>query len=174
MDTDTAVGPKSKKIVVGVDDSEHARSAALWAAGEADRQQLPLRIVLGADLDRLTRFASFETVEHIRTTGRSLLLETASTVKQRFPGLTVTDELSFKEPVAALHTSAGPQDTIVIGSRGRGGFRSLKLGSVSLGVAAGSVVPVIVVRHDIERPETPTGWYEPLERPRYAKPPCGC
>ena len=154
MDTDTPVGPKSKKIVVGIDDSQRARSAALWAADEADRHQLPLLVVLGADLDRLTRFASFETVEHIRSSGRSLLLETLSAVKQRFPDLTVAEELSFKEPVAALHTSAGPRDTIVIGSRGRGGFRSLKLGSVSLGVAAGSAVPVIVVRDETERPET--------------------
>ncbi|MFJ9411483.1 universal stress protein [Streptomyces sp. NPDC101393] len=154
MTSDTPDGPKSGKIVVGVDESEHARSAALWAAAEADRHGQPLRIVLGADLDRLMRFATYEAIDHLRETGRVLLLETTAVIQQRFPHLTMTREFSSKEPVSALHTSTGPGDTIVIGSRGRGGFRELMLGSVSLGVATGSAVPVIVVRGESERPET--------------------
>lgn len=154
MNTETPGGPELGRIVVGVDSSEHARSAALWAAAEADRRSQPLRIVYGADLDRLMRFASFETLEHIREAGRVLLVETATAVEERFPNLTVTRELSRKEPVSALLSAVGPQDTIVVGSRGHGGFGSLMLGSVGLGVAAGSAVPVIVVRGETERPQT--------------------
>ncbi|MER6611992.1 universal stress protein [Streptomyces xantholiticus] len=77
MNTGSVGGPELGTIVVGVDGSEHAKAAALWAAAEADRRGRPLRILYGADLDRLTRLASMETIEQIREAGRVLLLETA-------------------------------------------------------------------------------------------------
>ena len=77
---------RNSAVVVGADGSEHARFAALRAAAEADRRGRPLRIVYGADLDRLTRLASVEAIEQIREAGRVLLLETAVAVQERFPG----------------------------------------------------------------------------------------
>lgn len=154
MNTGTSGTPWPGTIVVGVDGSEGATSAALWAAAEAGRRDQGLRLVHGADLDRLMRFATFETTEHVLEAGRVLLASTAEAVTERFPRLTVTRELSPKEPAAALHLTAGPEDTIVVGSRGGGGLSSLRLGSVGLGVAAGSSLPVIVVRGETERPET--------------------
>jgi nucleotide-binding universal stress UspA family protein len=38
-------------VVVGVDGSEGSRAALRWAAQEAHRRQLPLRIVVAAGLD---------------------------------------------------------------------------------------------------------------------------
>ncbi|WP_327111152.1 universal stress protein [Streptomyces sp. NBC_01341] len=150
MRTATSHVARPAKVVVGIDGSEQGERAALWAAAQADAGRLPLCILYAADLDRVARFASFETVEGLREAGRELLLETEAAVLNRFPSLDVTRRLSRKRPVSALHDEAGPHDSIVVGSRGRGGFSALMLGSVSLGVTAGATVPVVVVRGNSE------------------------
>ncbi|MFJ8857994.1 universal stress protein [Streptomyces sp. NPDC102451] len=134
------------QVLVGIDGSAHATSAALWAAAQADASRQPLCVLYAGDIDRISRFASFETVESVRGKGHELLDETAAAVREHFPSLDITGRLSRREPVSALHEAAGPKDRIVVGSRGRGGFGALMLGSVGLGVAAGATVPVVVVR----------------------------
>ncbi|MFD6280644.1 universal stress protein [Streptomyces sp. NPDC060209] len=139
------------RTVVGLDGSEHAWAAALWGAAEAARLHRGLSLVHAADLDRLDRFASFETSEHVRDTGNALLTKSAEQIRQRFPDLDVTVKLSRRKPVPALHASVRPGGTIVVGSRGSGGFGPLLLGSVGLGVVIGSPAPVVVVRGELER-----------------------
>lgn len=46
----------------------------------------------------------------------------------------------------ALIQAAGPDDLIVVGSRGHGGFASLLLGSVSQQTAMHARCPVVIVR----------------------------
>ncbi|MDX3057085.1 universal stress protein [Streptomyces sp. NE06-03E] len=143
------------QIVVGIDGSDHARSAVSWAAAQADAARQQLCVLYAADLDRISRFASFETVESVKNKGHELLDETAAAVQERHPSLDITRSLSRKEPVSALHDAAGRRGRIVVGSRGRGGFGALLLGSVGLGVATGAAVPVVVVRG--ESPWSGTG-----------------
>ncbi|MGW4163431.1 universal stress protein [Streptomyces sp. NPDC004788] len=143
--------PELGTVVVGVDGSPAARTAVLWAAAEADRRGRPLRLVHAADTDRRALFyADGEAIQAVREAGRDLLIETADAVRERFPGLEVTRELSRQEPVAGLKAAGGNRGTIVVGSRGLGGFAALMLGSVGLGVAGHAEVPVIVVRPDGE------------------------
>ncbi|MFB7835148.1 universal stress protein [Streptomyces sp. NPDC056056] len=154
MTSETPVRPELGHVVVGVDGSPSARTAVLWAAAEANTSGRPLRLVHAADTDRRALFANAETIQAVREAGRDLLIETESAVHERFPELSVTRELSRKEPVAGLRAAAGRQGTIVVGNRGLGGFSALMLGSVGLGVAARAEVPVIVVRGDSDRPES--------------------
>ncbi|MFF0204282.1 universal stress protein [Streptomyces sp. NPDC005017] len=156
MTSDILARPGLGTVVVGVDASPTARTAALWAAAEADRRGSPLRLVHAADTDRRALFAAAETVDAVREAGRDLLLDTARAVQDRYPEVAVTRELSRQEPVAGLLAAAGRYGTLVVGPRGLGGFASLALGSVSLGVVSRAGVPVIVVRGDGDRPETGT------------------
>ncbi|MFF4262327.1 universal stress protein [Streptomyces virginiae] len=142
----TVSGSELGSVVVGVDGSEPARQAALWAAGEAERRGRPLHIVYGADTDGRALYASVETIERVRVAGRELLDDIAAAVKKQHPDLVATTEFGRGDPVASLHRAAGRRGTIVVGNRGLGGFNSLMLGSVGLKVAAGAKTPVIIVR----------------------------
>ncbi|WP_306324725.1 universal stress protein [Streptomyces venezuelae] len=154
MNSEILARPELGDVVVGVDGSPSARTAALWAAAEADRRGRSLRLVHAADTDRRAYWTDAETIQAVREAGRDLLTETESSVRRRFPDLVVTKELSRREPVSGLQNAAGDRGTIVVGSRGLGGFSALMLGSVGLGVAARAEVPVMVVRGSDERPET--------------------
>lgn len=141
-------------VVVGVDASPHARAAALWAAAEAELRGQPLGIVHAADIEGRSVLTSAETLQALWDTARDVLDETARAVRERFPDLVVTEELSRGDAVAGLRAAAGARGTIVVGSRGLGGFAALTLGSVGLGVAARTEVPVVVVRGETDRPAT--------------------
>ncbi|WP_406186732.1 universal stress protein [Streptomyces sp. NBC_01006] len=138
--------PDTSSVVVGVDGSRSARSAALWAAREAVRRDRPLHIVFGADTDGRALYLPAETIERVRVEGRELLDETAKAVSAEYPGLPVTTEFSRADAVNSLHRAGGLHGTIVVGNRGLGGFNSLMLGSVGLDTAAIASTPVIVVR----------------------------
>ncbi|MFJ3704484.1 MULTISPECIES: universal stress protein [unclassified Streptomyces] len=155
MPTRPSDATQDPRTVVGVDGSERATAAALWGAADAEAHRRSLLLVHAADLDRLDRFASFETSEHLRDAGNSVLTTAAEEIRKRFPGLEVGVKLSRRKPIPALHASVRPGSTIVVGSRGTGGFGPLLLGSTGLEVVIGSPAPVVVVRGEPERENAP-------------------
>ncbi|RSS79720.1 universal stress protein [Streptomyces sp. WAC06614] len=148
--------PDTSSVVVGVDGSKAARTAALWAAAEARRRNRPLHIVHGADTDGRALYVGAETLERVRANGRELLDETAKAVSDAYPGLRVSTELSRSDAVSSLHRAGGLHGTVVVGSRGLGGFDSLMLGSIGLDVAGAATTPVVVVRGTEGAEETGT------------------
>ncbi|WP_327130469.1 universal stress protein [Streptomyces sp. NBC_01343] len=138
--------PDTSSVTVGVDGSQPARVAALWAAKEAVRRDRPLHVVYGAGTDGRALHMSAETIERVRLNGRELLDDTAKAVSAEYPGLNVTTEFSRAGAVDSLHRAGGLHATVVVGNRGLGGFNSLMLGSVGLETAASATTPVIVVR----------------------------
>jgi nucleotide-binding universal stress UspA family protein len=58
----------------------------------------------------------------------------------------VAAEVLVGNPVVELLRTARPQDVLVVGSRGRGGFAGLLLGSTSTQLAQHAQCPVLVVR----------------------------
>ncbi|MEU3215159.1 universal stress protein [Streptomyces sp. NPDC006971] len=147
--------PELGSVVVGVDGSESARRAVLWAADEAARRGTLLHIVHGADTDTRSLYLSADSIEGVRSAGYELLRDTAAVVAERFPGLRVTAEFSRSAPVPSLQRTAGLRGTVVVGSRGLGGFAYLMLGSVGLRTVAAATTPVVVVRGEDD--ETATG-----------------
>ncbi|MEV8523912.1 universal stress protein [Streptomyces sp. NPDC052000] len=137
---------RSGPVVVGVDGSDHAFAAALWAADEAVRLARSLHLVHATDTDGREAFIMENEVRRFCAEGRELLDDTAAAVSERCPGLAVTTQLSRRGPVPTLHDAASDDGIIVVGNRGLGGFNSLLLGSVGLKVAAGARTAVIVVR----------------------------
>ncbi|MGW3399862.1 universal stress protein [Streptomyces hydrogenans] len=137
-------------VVAGVDGSEEAMSAALWAAEEAFLRRSALFLVHATDTDALARYLFQAEIDESRRTGREVLDHAAETVSAHHPEVTVLKELSDRPPSEALRHAAALSGTIVVGHRGRGGFASLLLGSVGLRTAATASRPVIVVRGHAE------------------------
>jgi nucleotide-binding universal stress UspA family protein len=139
--------PALRRVVAGVDASEHAARAAEWAAREARDRGLPLHLVHALDLPDpahdVRGYSAFTAAR--REDGARLLAELAERLGGRFPGLPVSVELSEFTAPQTLVTLSSDSDLVVTGTRGHGGFAGLLLGSVSLKLAAHSHGPVVVV-----------------------------
>ena len=70
----------------------------------------------------------------------------AATVRARHPGLEVTERAAEGRPAQVLARCGQDAALVVVGSRGRGGFASLLLGSVSHAVVHECPAPVMIVR----------------------------
>ncbi|MFR0354605.1 universal stress protein [Streptomyces sediminimaris] len=137
-------------LVVGVDGSDGSLAAVDWAADEAARHGLPLRLVYASLWERYEggmpsagrdRSAERVLAEHI-------VASAADRAQRRDPDVKVTAEVIPAEAVSALLSEGRNASALVTGSRGRGELAGLLLGSVGLAVAARAHGPVIVVRGD--------------------------
>ncbi|MEV6327737.1 universal stress protein [Streptomyces sp. NPDC051909] len=142
--------PVTAPLVVGVDGSDASLAALDWAVDEAARHRLPLRVVHASLWER------YEGVEPADSTHRpsgqvlaeSIVAAAADRARLRAPGVAVTTDVLAEDPAGALLREGQDATLLVVGSRGRGAFKDLLLGSVGLVVAARSAGPVVVVRGD--------------------------
>ncbi|MFG2088595.1 MULTISPECIES: universal stress protein [unclassified Spirillospora] len=141
----------SEPIVVGTDGSGESDRAVEWAAAEAVLRRRPLRIVHAVESwpFKVPLFAPPEKAERLARVGNALLEEAAARVRERWPDLETSTALLAEETPDALRQQSEDAFELVLGSRGRGGFASLLLGSTSLWVASRSTVPVVIVRGDV-------------------------
>jgi nucleotide-binding universal stress UspA family protein len=137
-------------IVAGVDGSVSAEHAASWAAGEAERRDATLMLVHALHLPAPSalRVQTDVYAEQRRLEGRKLLHQQAETVRTAHPRVQVTAELSDLDPARTLVESGESAALVVTGSRGRGGFTGMLLGSVSRKLAVHTRCPLVVVRDE--------------------------
>jgi nucleotide-binding universal stress UspA family protein len=140
-------------IVAGVDGSEHANRAVLWAAEQAALEGRPLAILYAAgEADiRGGAWASVEGVFPYKLldvlgTARAVVQEAAALALSSHPQLALQGLPLVGDPRQTLVELSDKAHLIVLGSRGRGIFRSMLLGSVSVGVAKHARCPVVVCR----------------------------
>jgi nucleotide-binding universal stress UspA family protein len=138
-----------RRVVVGVDASQHAVRAADWAADEAAKRGVALHVVHAFDFapgSALPGPGPGAVDEPARAAHVWLLTQTEHRVREAHPGLPVVTELVRQSPAGALVAASREADLLVVGTRGRGGFAGLPLGSVSLRVVAHSHCPVVLLR----------------------------
>ncbi|WP_431933240.1 universal stress protein [Nonomuraea jabiensis] len=124
-------------IVVGVDGSAPATAALEWAAADAQRRGLDLRIVHVCEQQPRR-----EGIEHC-----TRVLEAAADRARRLTSdVKVTTELLGGNVIEDLIAESESADSLVLGSRGFGGFAGMVVGSVGLAVAGHAVGPVVIVR----------------------------
>jgi nucleotide-binding universal stress UspA family protein len=137
-------------IVVGVDGSEGARIALVEAANEAKLRGARLRIVCAWNVSPTVYGGGFvgldqTTVDGFREGANTIVSEAVAEVERVQPGLNCAGEAVDGRPAQVLLDEAQDATLIVVGSRGRGGFASLLLGSVSQQVVHHARCPVLVV-----------------------------
>jgi nucleotide-binding universal stress UspA family protein len=84
--------------------------------------------------------------EAIEQAAQGLLDEAIATIDDADGGLEVEPVLVHGVAPSALLREAEGADLLVVGSRGRGGFKELMLGSTSHQVTHHAACPVVVVR----------------------------
>jgi nucleotide-binding universal stress UspA family protein len=139
----------TKPVVVGVDGSEESLVAAEWAAMEAKRHGLPLRIVSApAMVPRLyaSQVSSATAAGVLRGVSERALGTGVTRAEEVAPGLEITTDLLSGPPALAVAGSGSGAAMLVVGARGAGGFAAMILGSVSRYAAIRAACPVIVVR----------------------------
>ncbi|HEX2706288.1 MAG TPA: universal stress protein, partial [Candidatus Lustribacter sp.] len=85
-------------------------------------------------------------VEAHRIACREAVDEARALVRAEHPELSVTTLISEGDPAQTLAEAGREAGLVVVGSRGRGGFSGLLLGSVSHRVIHTATCPVAVVR----------------------------
>ncbi|WP_042418205.1 universal stress protein [Streptacidiphilus anmyonensis] len=132
-------------LVVGFDGSKPSLAAAEWAATEAALTGAPVRLVL-AHFPHREGTPVPDAYVQLQNEAVDLLTRTAEDLRSRHLGLRVDCELLAGEAPTQLLHAAEPGSTLVLGSRGTGGFAGLLLGSTALAVAARAEHPVVLVR----------------------------
>jgi nucleotide-binding universal stress UspA family protein len=136
------------EIVVGVDGSPASRAAVEWAAAEAVRRKSELVVVhvydwrvVGARVPVAGAYAG-----EVRARADELVAGAIADAKAIAPAVAVRGQAVVGAVGPTLVNLSSQARLIVLGSRGRGGFASLLLGSVSQQVATHAAGPVVVVR----------------------------
>jgi nucleotide-binding universal stress UspA family protein len=137
-------------IVVGHDGSEHAQNTLRWAAGLAARADLELHVVRAWSILTSPRPKTWEPgyVPPLTDFEQAVQEELDAHVKAAGidPSVKVTTHPVHRPPARALIEASEKADLLVVGSRGRGGFAGLLLGSVSDQLVRHAAGPVTVVR----------------------------
>jgi nucleotide-binding universal stress UspA family protein len=128
------------QVVVGVDGSESSGAAVRWAAREAARRNAELVVTHVFDW----RAAGY--AEAVREMAQGLVAGAVAEARSAAPGVRVSSDLTAGHAAQTLVGRSNGDTLIVVGHRGRGGFASLLLGSVSDQVATHAAGPIVVVR----------------------------
>lgn len=138
-----AVDGAAPRVVVGVDHWPAPLTALAAAAEQARRRGVRLIPVSVHEPSEPPRGSAHAPSPALLEQGERHQLEAAA---KAAGGTDVQAHVRLGNPVVELLAVARPQDLLVVGSRGRGGFAGLLLGSVSTQVAQHAPCPVLVVR----------------------------
>jgi nucleotide-binding universal stress UspA family protein len=138
------------RVVVGVDGSGGSARALRWALAHADALRAPLVAVLTWQLTTLPAppSATAGGVAPLREWQASAERLLRTSLEQALPAGRAGDVqrvVLHERAVSGLLSAVTPDDLLVLGERGRGGFARLLLGSTSRQCAEHAPCPVVVV-----------------------------
>ncbi|KRD45926.1 hypothetical protein ASE27_17150 [Oerskovia sp. Root918] len=137
-------------VVVGVDGSAASTDALLHAAEVAVSRQASLRVVVAWWTRASAHLESYVAAEFPRERAEQgaerQLAAALAQVREAFEGIEVEGQTVEAYPAPALVRASEGAERLVVGSRGRGGFAALVLGSVSHALVRDAHCPVTIVR----------------------------
>ncbi len=137
------------QVVVGIDGSAASADAVEFAFEEAAAYGALLTALHASWFVVQDGTYSSESASTLRAAVRERERELASASltrsRERHPEVEVREVVISAHPVEALSSASEGADLVVLGSRGRGGFTGLLLGSVGQGLLHSSRSPVAIV-----------------------------
>ena len=137
-----------RPVVVGVDGSASAYRAVEWAAGEAHRRGVGLRLVRAfswTTADHPTGWVARYRDEMLDVSRRQVARAVRVAADTR-PDVEAESQVEIGAPIEVLSSEARRAQLLVLGDRGLGEVAGLVLGSVAVSLAARGACPVVVVR----------------------------
>ncbi len=146
-----------RKIIVGVEGSGGARAALRFAVEEARFRSAVIEVITAYLPTYVPAAPDFgfvpldpvDLVDEIRKMQAEVIDNVTADLD--ISGVEIRRTLVKGRPADMLIQASKGADLLVVGDRGRGGFRGLLLGSVSHQCAQHSMCPVVIVRRDLDK-----------------------
>lgn len=167
MNNDVQTTGRPLGVILGYDSSQQSTRALHWAARAAQRNNLPLTVVTAytvpAAISGYTDSVTDLTGSSLARQGAEDILGEARRYLVDYPG-EVTYRIEYGDAAGVLIGLSPQASLVVVGSRGRGGFIGMMLGSVASSVPAHAECPTVVVpaTYDPEAASGPT-LFTPVE-----------
>jgi len=147
-DTSGAADGSERIVVVGVDGSPESNTALAWAAEEARIRGATLRVVHSWTIPTWSYSAYLPpgAFDEVAPAAAADLDRQLAEVLGTTPSVPVEKQVREGPAAEQILEAAKDAALVVVGSRGRGGFSGLLLGSVSAQVAQHAHCPVTIVR----------------------------
>jgi nucleotide-binding universal stress UspA family protein len=145
-----AAPPAHGPVVVGVDGSPASEPALAMALEEASFRGVDLVAVhawIDFTSDRVFAYARQVEIEReaVENREREMLAERLAGWQEKYPDVTVRSVVTRDPPVSGLLAHSSDAQLLVVGSRGRGGFAGMVLGSTSQALVYHAACPLLVV-----------------------------
>jgi nucleotide-binding universal stress UspA family protein len=146
---------QSHRIVVGVEGSGGAKAALRWAIAEAGYRNAIVEVITAYSNTYVPASPDFNYVPLDPLDLEEEVKRMQSAVVDEVLDEFTDNEVEVRRIILrgrasdTLIKAAVGADMLVVGSRGRGGFRGLLLGSVSQQIAHHGDCPVVIVRPDL-------------------------
>jgi nucleotide-binding universal stress UspA family protein len=146
-----------RSIVVGVDGSPESDAALRWAAREAQQRKADLTVLHAHERGLYEIRTPLEDAHQrdLQSIVQAIVDSALTEARALAPNVAVAGETTDSGAADGLIQASGSGAMVVVGSRGRGGFTGLLLGSVSQHVATHATGPVVVVRDNAEHADGP-------------------
>jgi nucleotide-binding universal stress UspA family protein len=145
-----ARGDEAGRVVVGIDGSPVSEAALAFAVEQASWRGVGLTVVHAWDIAYMNvpgRVGAIPPELHQaeRETAETVVAESLAGWQEKYPDVDIRVSVPQTSPAGALVAASAGAELLVVGTRGRGGFRALLLGSVSHSVLHHAHGPVAVV-----------------------------
>ncbi|MFK4266286.1 universal stress protein [Streptomyces milbemycinicus] len=132
-------------VTVGLDGSPESLAAARWAADEAERRELALRL-LHAWILLSPPTPDSPSADDQNYWAKRIVHDARTELARRHPDLPIAEELVAEEAETALLDAAARSRMLALGSRGMEPLASFFFGDISLYVVGRAERPVVLVR----------------------------
>jgi nucleotide-binding universal stress UspA family protein len=148
----------SGPVVVGIDGSEAAITAAIWAATEAVHRDVPLRLVHAIVLGSGPLLVPDGGSEAEREYGAMALRAVSTAVESTGQQVKIETEVRWGSSDTVLVDESRTAAMVCVGSTGIGAVSSKLLGSTAADVAQQALCPVAIIRTPHVKPLSGTAW----------------
>jgi nucleotide-binding universal stress UspA family protein len=142
------VATKDQRVIVGVDGSDLSLEALRWAVDYARATGAVVQAIRTWHYPWAMQTAPAQTDQSVFKQIQGELDEAIARANLDTTGVTLEPVVKEGHASLVLVNESASADLLVVGSRGRGEFAGMLLGSVSQHCAHGAHCPVVIVRHE--------------------------